>query len=225
MELGGSVATRVFLVRHGATVLSAEDRYAGSTDVELSDEGRAQARALAARLAGEPIAAAYASPMSRARETAGLIVEGRGLPVVTVAELRETDHGHWEGRTREEIRAAAPDEYAHWERDPFTFAPSGGETGLQVLARALPSFLAIVQRHPDAAVLVVSHKATIRLVIGQLLGVELRGYRDRLDMSPCGLNILDTKTGAEARLVLFNDVSHYATVPGPTGKRLSPWWA
>lgn len=219
------MTTRVFLVRHGATVLSAEDRYAGSTDVPLSDAGRAHARALAARLAGEPLAAAYASPMSRARDTAELIVEGRGLPVVTVPELRETDHGHWEGRTREQIRAETPDEYTRWERDPFTFAPSGGETGLQVLARALPSFLTIVQRHPAGAVLVVSHKATIRLVIGQLLGVELRGYRDRLDMSPCGLNILDMKSGAEARLVLFNDVSHYATVPGPTGKRLSPWWA
>lgn len=219
------MATRVFLVRHGATVLSAEDRYAGSVDVFLSDEGRAQARALGTRLAGEPLAAVYASPMSRAEDTARLIVDGRGLEVATVPELRETDHGHWEGKTREEIRAAFSDEYARWERDPFTFAPSSGETGLQVLARALPAFLAIVGRHPDASVLVVSHKATIRLVIGELLGVELRGYRDRLDMSPCGLNILDVKSGAEARLVLFNDVSHYATVPGPTGKRLSPWWA
>ena len=219
------MATRVFLVRHGATVLSAEDRYAGSVDVALSEEGRAQARALGTRLAGEPLAAVYASPMSRAQDTARLIVDGRGLDVATVPEVRETDHGHWEGKTREEIRAAFPDEYARWERDPFTFAPSSGETGLQVLARALPTFLAIVGRHPDSSVLVVSHKATIRLVIGELLGVELRGYRDRLDMSPCGLNILDVKSGAEARLVLFNDVSHYATVPGPTGKRLSPWWA
>ena len=219
------MATRVFLVRHGATVLSAEDRYAGSVDVALSDEGRAQARALGTRLAAEPLAAVYASPMSRAQDTARLIVDGRGLDVATVPEMRETDHGHWEGKTREEIRAAFPDEYARWERDPFTFAPSSGETGLQVLARALPTFLAIVGRHPDSSVLVVSHKATIRLVIGELLGVELRGYRDRLDMSPCGLNILDVKSGAEARLVLFNDVSHYATVPGPTGKRLSPWWA
>ena len=219
------MATRVFLVRHGATVLSAEDRYAGSVDVALSEEGRAQARALGTRLAGEPLAAVYASPMSRAQDTARLIVDGRGLDVTTVPEMRETDHGHWEGKTREEIRAAFPDEYARWERDPFTFAPSSGETGLQVLARALPTFLAIVGRHPDSSVLVVSHKATIRLVIGELLGVELRGYRDRLDMSPCGLNILDVKSGAEARLVLFNDVSHYATVPGPTGKRLSPWWA
>lgn len=218
------MATRVFLVRHGATVLSAEDRYAGSVDAALSDEGLAQAKALGARLAGEPLAAAYASPMSRAQDTARAVVAGRGLAVVTVPELRETDHGHWEGKTRDEVGLGFPDEYARWERDPFTFAPSGGETGLQVLARALPAFLGIVSRHPDSAVLVVSHKATIRLVVGELLGVELRGYRDRLDMSPCGLNILDVKSGAEARLVLFNDVSHYATVPGPTGKRLSPWW-
>ena len=219
------MATRVFLVRHGATVLSAEDRYAGSVDAALSDEGLAQAKALGARLAGEPLAAAYASPMSRAQDTARAVVAGRGLAVVAVPELRETDHGHWEGKTRDEVGFGYPDEYARWERDPFTFAPSGGETGLQVLARALPAFLGIVSHHPDSAVLVVSHKATIRLVVGELLGVELRGYRDRLDMSPCGLSILDVKSGAEARLVLFNDVSHYATVPGPTGKRLSPWWA
>jgi broad specificity phosphatase PhoE len=218
------MATRVFLVRHGATVLSAEDRYAGSTDVSLSDEGRGQARALARRLAGEPVAAVYASPMVRTQETARLIVEGRGLAVAAVPELRETDHGHWEEKTREEVKSRFPDEYVRWERDPFTFAPSGGETGLQVLARALPAFLAIVERHAGESVLVVSHKATIRLVIGALLGVELRGYRDRLDQSPCGLNILDVQPGGEVRLVLFNDVSHYATVPGPMGKRLSPWW-
>ena len=216
---------RIFLVRHGATVLSAEDRYAGATDVTLSDEGRAQARALARRLSAEPIAAAYASPMSRTRETAALIVEGRGIEVASVDALRETDHGHWEGRSRDEVRTAFPEEYARWERDPFTFAPSGGETGLQVLARALPAFLSIAAGHDASSVLLVSHKATIRLVVGHLLGVELRGYRDRLDQSPCGLNILDVKPGGESRLVLFNDVSHYATVPGPTGRRLSPWWA
>lgn len=218
------MATRVFLVRHGATVLSAEDRYAGSVDVALSDEGRGQARALARRLTGEPVAAVYASPMSRTQDTARLIVEGRGLTPAPVPDLRETDHGHWESKTRDEVKSRYPDEYARWERDPFTFAPSGGETGLQVLARALPAFLAIVARHPGESVLVVSHKATIRLVIGELLGVELRGYRDRLDQSPCGLNILDVQPGGEARLVLFNDVSHYATVPGPMGARLSPWW-
>ena len=219
------MTTRVFMVRHGATVLSAEDRFAGSVDVALSEEGRSQAEALGRRLADEPIAAAYASPMSRARDTAALILGTRRLNVVADPALREIDHGRWEEKSRGDVGTAWPDEYARWERDPFTFAPEGGETGLAVVARALPAFLAIVERHKNASVLVVSHKATIRLVIGTLLGVELRGYRDRLDMSPCGLSILDVKPGGLARLVLYNDVSHYATLPGPSGKRLSPWWA
>ena len=219
------MATRLLLVRHGATVLSAEDRFAGAVDAPLSDEGRAQARALGARLAKEPLAAVYASPMSRAMETARLATEGRGLETTILPELGEIAHGRWEGKTREEVKQAWPAEYARWSLDPFTFAPAGGETGLSVLARALPALLAIVARHPDSTVLVVSHKATIRLTIGHFLGVELRGYRDRLDQSPCGLNVLAVKPSGEARVVLFNDVSHYATLPGPVGRRLSPWWA
>jgi probable phosphoglycerate mutase len=163
--------------------------------------------------------------MLRTRQTAELIVEGRGLPIRPVTALRETDHGHWEGRTRDEVMHDDAGEYERWRKDPFTFAPRGGETGLQVLARALPAFLGIAAKYPDASVLVVSHKATIRLVIAHLLGVEPRGFRDRLDQSPCGLNVLDVQAGGEARLVLFNDVSHYATLPGPAGGRLSPWWA
>ena len=219
------MSTRLFLVRHGATTLSAEDRFAGSTDVPLSDDGRDQARSLGHRLADVPLAAAYISPMARTRETARLILGDRTVEVVPRAELRETDHGHWEQKTREEVRSQFPAEYARWERDPFTFAPSGGETGLQVLARALPVFLEIAGRHEGENALVVSHKATLRLAIGSLLGVDLPGYRDKLDMSPCGLSVMDIRSGAEARLVLYNDVSHYATLPGPTGKRLSPWWA
>jgi probable phosphoglycerate mutase len=80
-------------------------------------------------------------------------------------------------------------------------------------------------RHQDAPFLVVSHKATIRLLVGHFLGVELHGYRDRLEQSPCGLNVLEARSGGEVRLVLYNDVSHYATLPDPVGKRLSPWWA
>ena len=67
------MSTRIFLIRHGATVLTAEDRFAGATDVELSDEGREQARLLGERLSAEKIAADYASPLGRTVETAGLI--------------------------------------------------------------------------------------------------------------------------------------------------------
>jgi len=217
-------ATRVFLVRHGATVLSAEDRFAGSTDVDLSDEGRAQAGRLAERLAGETLAAVYSSPLKRTRETAGIIAEPHRLDVVARDGLREIDHGRWEQMTRAEVEAKFATEYAAWEADPFTFAPEGGESGLSVMARALPEIREIVIRHKGEKVLVVSHKATIRLLISSLLGFDARSYRDRLDQSPCCLNILDFKDSVRARLMLYNDVSHYAGYPTPPGANLSKWW-
>src|SRR5437868_971914 len=76
-----AASTRVFMVRHGATVLTAEDRFAGATDVQLSDEGREQTRRLANRLATEKIAAVFASPMSRTMETAGILAEPHALTV------------------------------------------------------------------------------------------------------------------------------------------------
>jgi broad specificity phosphatase PhoE len=218
------MTTRLFLVRHGATTLSAEDRFAGSTDVNLSDEGRTQVAALGRRLAGDGIVAAYCSPMRRTVETAALIMGGSGLTPVPADGLREIDHGRWEGRTRAEVESLYANEYASWELDPFTFAPQGGESGLSVLSRALPVIREIVVGHHDQNVLVVSHKATIRLIISSLLGFDMRGYRDRLDQHPACLNIVDFKDPVRARLMLFNDISHYHEMPGRHQESLSKWW-
>lgn len=219
------MTTRILLVRHGTTTLTAEDRFAGSTDVELSEEGRHQARCLAERLANEPLQAVYASPMQRTLQTATIVAEPHGLSVRPMAGLREVDHGRWEGLRRAEVEARFPEEYASWEADPFTFAPGGGESGLHVLARALPVIREIVVEHAGETVLVVSHKATIRLVIGSLLGFDVRGYRDRLDQLPACLNVLDFKDAVRARLMLFNDTSHYEAVPRPDRTaHLSKWW-
>lgn len=216
--------TRLFLVRHGATQLSAEDRFAGATDVDLSDEGRAQASRLAERLRDDRIVAVYCSPLRRTRDTAAVVATPHGLEPIEDAGLREIDHGHWEGLTRSEVESRFHDEYARWEEDPFTFAPESGESGLDVMARALPVIRRIVETHRGQNVVVVSHKATIRLVISSLLGFDARGYRDRLDQAPGCLNVLDFRDPVRARLMLFNDVSHYGDHPGRPHSRLSRWW-
>jgi broad specificity phosphatase PhoE len=216
--------TRVLLVRHGMTTLGAEDRFAGSTDVPLSDEGRGQAERLAGRLAAEPLVAVYASPMQRAMATATILARPHGVVPTPRDGLREIDHGRWEGMRRCEVEERYAAEYAAWEADPLTCAPEGGETGIGVMARALPVLHDIVRRHAGARVLVVSHKATIRLLVSSLLGFDARGYRDRLDQLPCCLNILEFRGPAHARLMLFNDVSHYAGAPAPPHGRLSRWW-
>ena len=217
-------STRLLLVRHGATQLTAEDRFSGAIGVDLSEEGRAQVARLAERLAQEPIRAVYCSPLSRTVETAEILAKPHGLPIGPRDGLREISHGRWEGLLRREVEERFSEEYASWEEDPFTFAPKDGESGLGVLARALPVVREIVVAHAGDTVLVVSHKATLRLILSSLLGFDARGYRDRLDQSPACLNVVDFKDPVRARLMLFNDVSHYSVQPRYSEANLSKWW-
>jgi probable phosphoglycerate mutase len=216
------------MVRHGATVLSAEDRFAGATDVDLSDEGREQTRRLAERLSSQNIAAIYASPLGRTLETARILAAPHKLEVEVREGLREISHGHWEQMTRHEVEKKFPEEAAEWEKDPYTFAPLGGESGLAVTARALPVLIDLVRQHPGENILVVSHKATIRILLSSLLGFDPRRYRDNLDQKPAALNIVDFCDASRPRLTLFNDTSHYSeagkAIPSIPKQRLSKWW-
>jgi broad specificity phosphatase PhoE len=216
--------SRLLFVRHGATSATEEGRFSGSSGAELSDEGRRQAALLGERLSHQQVAAIYASPLSRALETARIIGRQCKLEPIVRDGLREIGHGHWEGMTRGEVEQQFAAEYASWEEDPFTFAPRDGESGVAVLARALPVVREIVTAHPREQVIVVSHKATLRLVLSSLLGFDARGYRDRLDQSPACLNVVDFKDPVRARLMLFNDTSHYADRPRADHAALSKWW-
>jgi len=216
--------TRLYLVRHGATSATEEGRFSGSSGAELSDEGRRQAACLGARLSNDPVTAVYASPLSRALDTARIIAEHCGRETIVRDGLREIGHGHWEGMRREDVEREFSEEYAQYESDPFTFAPLGGESGVAVLARALPVVRDIVSAHPGGHVVVVSHKATLRLVLSSLLGFDARGYRDRLDQAPACLNVVDFRDPVRARLMLFNDTSHYEARPREAHRSLSKWW-
>ena len=216
--------TRLYLVRHGATQMTAENRFSGAVGADLSVEGRRQAARLGDRVQDDKIAAVYTSALTRAIDTAHIIAGRCGVQPVIKDGLREISHGSWEGLTRREVEERFPKEYAAWEEDPFTFAPEGAESGVAVLARALPAIRQIVTAHEGQTVLVVSHKATIRLVLCGLLGIDARGYRDRLDQSPACLNVLDFKDPVRARLTLFNDTSHYDDRPRESRNHLSKWW-
>src|SRR5207302_2598101 len=102
--------------------------------------------------------------------------------------------------------------YSAWIADPLLVPPPGGESGLSVLARALPALRQIVAAHPEQTVLVVSHKATNRLLLCSVMGIDVRLYRDRLTQDLACLNVLTFATPSEARVILMNDVSHYANV-------------
>jgi broad specificity phosphatase PhoE len=216
--------TRLLLIRHGATTATEEGRFSGASGTELSEEGRRQAERLGERLAKGALTAIYASPLSRALDTARIIARHCGLEPIVRDGLREISHGHWEGMKRADVEREFPDEYAAYVADPFTFAPAKGESGVAVLARALPVVREIVSAHPGGRVGVVSHKATLRLVLSSLLGFDARGYRDRLDQAPACLNVVDFRDPVQARLMLFNDTSHYDEHPRDAHASLSKVW-
>src|SRR5919108_367794 len=109
------MTTRLYLVRHGATQLTEEDRFSGASNIHLSEAGRDQVKQLATRLADDNIAAIYCSPLDRTRETAEILAEPHGLTLIPNEDLREISHGHWEGLTRREVEERFPEEYLAWE--------------------------------------------------------------------------------------------------------------
>ena len=184
-------ATRLFLVRHGATQLTAEDRFSGVGRRRPVRRGPPAGRAASpSACAHETITAVYASPLARTLETA----HDRRAPPPAHADRtrrpardqpRTLGGAHAPARSR----AASPTSTPPGRPTRSRSRPRAGESGVAVLARALPVLREIVVRHAGQNVLVVSHKATLRLLLSSLLGFDARGYRDRLDQSPACLNV------------------------------------
>ena len=197
----------LYLLRHGQTGASRERRFSGSIDAELSDLGHEMAASFADAYSGTPWRAIYSSPQRRALETAAPLAERTGMTVQLLVGLREIEYGAWEGILEDEVRQRWPAEYGWWAADPATRSAPGGETGLQVAARALSAVERIRASHESGAVLLVSHKATIRLIVCALLGIDLRRFRDRVAQPVASVSEFQID-GANALLVRLADVSH-----------------
>ena len=205
------MATRILLVRHGDTEASKGDRFTGAQDIPISKDGRIHASELATRLSRYPIDAIFASSMQRAMETAGFIARVHGLEVTPVPDLREMDHGEWDGKTRDEVlQQFGAAQVAEYDRDPYHFAPPGGESGESVLRRAAPALQQLVRQQDNKTILIVAHKTTNRLLICKFIGLDPSQYREKLAQRPACLNVLNFPNENEAQLLLLNDISHYA---------------
>ena len=195
------------LVRHGETEWNREHRIQGHADAPLNATGIEQARCLASRLAGTRIDATYTSDVSRTRKTAEIVVEGRGIEVRELPDLRERNYGRWEGVTQEEWQAADPEGFAHWKRSPDTYTPPGGESLEEVLARASRAAEYIKEQHPsDDSIVVVGHGASLLVLAVHLLDLPLY-YRNNFTLGNTSLSVLDV--GTEHTVIqLWNDTSH-----------------
>ena len=202
--------TRLVLTRHGETVSHAENRYAGHTDIAMTDRGRTQAQELAAWAALQPFDAVWSSPLSRARLTAQPTAEALGLPLQIDDRLIEVDFGAAEGLTDREMRERFPSEREAFVRDPLANPLPSSEPIDAAAQRAETALRLIASRHPDGRVLVVAHNTLLRLVLCRLIGVSLAKYRvifPRFDN--CAITEIALAPTGEAALIAFN-------VPLPT---------
>jgi len=197
--------TRIFLVRHGETKGNSTERFWGQTDVELSYYGTSQVEQLRDRLAQENIDAVYSSDLCRALKTAEIIVSRHKLAVTACHELREIDFGSVEGLAFREINQRHP-ELRSWLSHDLNFRFPDGESVFELNDRVI-RFLCRLEEHAQGeTILVVAHSGVLRLLICNVLGIELRHWRQiRLDLA--SLSILQTYPEV-AILSLLNDVSH-----------------
>lgn len=162
------------LVRHGEHVLAGKVLAGRTPGVGLSERGRAEIAAVAERLAAEKIAALYASPMQRTRETAEILSDRLNLPIGYREDVIELDFGDWTGLTFDEVRAH--DAWEAWRSCRSISAVPGGESMRQVQDRAVGALLDIHRTHRDGTVVVVSHGDVIRAVMLFALGMPIDSY-------------------------------------------------
>lgn len=165
--------TTFIFVRHGETVWHRENRYAGSSDVDLTELGRAQARSLARWAKSADLSACWSSTLSRARETVAQSAESVDLVARHDERLCELDFGAAEGRTTAELDI----DHVAFQRDPVTNHMPGGEDPNAAIVRAMACLDEIATDHPDGRVLVVWHSTLMRLVLCHLFGIPPADYR------------------------------------------------
>ncbi|MBV7301447.1 histidine phosphatase family protein [Corynebacterium sp. TAE3-ERU2] len=163
---------RLVLLRHGETEYNATARMQGQLDTKLSERGVIQARQAARYLSGLNFVRVVCSDLQRAHDTAREVATLLDVPLITDERLRETHLGEWQGKTHAEIDAATPGARARWRHD-VSWAPPGGETRLEVAARAravVDEAMAEVEEWEDKSILCVAHGGTINALTGSLLG-------------------------------------------------------
>ena len=199
--------TTTLLLRHGATELSAERRFAGREDIPLTREGVRQA-ALAARglAAGPPVDVIVTSPLQRARRTAEAVAEATGAALVVDEDLVEADFGAWQGLTFAEAGERWPEELAAWMASPDA-APPDGESFAMVAMRVLAAQDRLLAAHRHERAVVVSHVTPIKtLVCRALLAPPEAMFRMNLDVA--SLTRIDCFDNGSAVLRSLNDSSH-----------------
>jgi broad specificity phosphatase PhoE len=180
----------LYLLRHGETVYSRSGGFCGDIDPELTSEGTQMAQAFADTYRNVPWTAIYTSPMKRTIATVQPLCEAVGIQPQIRDGLKEIRYGQWESQTPEFVKQHYSQDYERWLTEPAWNAPTGGECGFQVASRSSVVISELVEKYSSGAVLLVSHKATIRVILCTLLGIDLGQYRNRVSILAASVSVV-----------------------------------
>jgi broad specificity phosphatase PhoE len=199
----------LYLVRHGQTAQSSEGVFCGDLDPPLTDHGKSEADRVAAAVRSFGLSAIYCSSKLRARMTCEPIARACGLAPTIDEGLKEIAYGSWEGRKEKEIAQTEREAFDAWTADPALVSPPGGESAFAIAARALPVVLRARREHASGRVLLVSHKATIRVIVCALLGMPLGRFRTHVACPTASITAFEFGDRGPL-LVRIGDVQHLA---------------
>ena len=199
--------TKILLTRHGHVQGIEPERFRGREPLELTEHGRAQAAAVAHRIAdGWRVRKIYTSPMQRCIDTGAAIAKACGAPAEICDDLNDIDYGAWQFKTLAYAKKADPKLFAAWFATPQLVRFPGGESLQDVAARAANALRFVLARHPRDTIVLVGHDSINRVLLLQLLGLPLAAYR-RVAQAPCCLNEIDVDSG-NVCIIRLNETRH-----------------
>ena len=196
--------TTLFLIRHGLTAVTGKTLYGRTPGVRLDDRGRAQAEALAERLAPVRMTAVYSSPLDRCVETMAPLAASQRLEVVTREGLIEMDVGAWTGRSLAQVRRTRL--WTDVIHRPSQFRFPDGESFIEAQARALTEIQALAARHPRGRIAVGSHGDIIRMLVAHFSGAHLDLFQ-RTTADPASVSVVRLSDGSP-HVVVVNDTGN-----------------
>ncbi|KYC40365.1 phosphoglycerate mutase [Scytonema hofmannii PCC 7110] len=181
----------LYFLRHGQTDCSRNNMFCGSIDPELTTDGLSMAKSFADSYKSTPWKAIFCSPMERTVATAKPLCDAIGMEPELRDGLKEINYGKWEGKSPETVSSEFHDDYIRWLADPAWYAPTGGEMAVAIASRSTQVIEEIKQLYSEGNVLIVSHKATIRIMLCSLLGIDVGRFRYRLGCPVGSVSIVE----------------------------------
>jgi broad specificity phosphatase PhoE len=201
--------TTIYLIRHGQTDWNKDKIFRGRADVPLNEHGRKEAAALGQHLKDVRPDACYASPLSRACETAEAAVRQHGIAIRLDEGIIDIDYGEWQGIADADVRKRFPDLHAQWHENPHRVRFPGGESLAMVRRRARTSLERVRTDVPDGIVFMVAHRVVTKVIVCAVLGLSNAAFW-KIRQDNCAYNIVELSENG-AVVVVMNETCHMRT--------------